>query len=253
MLTHDDCVVYDAFAREYQAYIYPLLAVNLLRRHGRRDGRILDLGTGPGFLTLELAARSDAVVTGLDINPKMLELTDELLTEAGVRDRVVLQRGDVHALPFADSSFDLVASYSCLHHWADIPRALAEVSRVLAPGGRMVILDTEPLSPPALQHLRELVADPAKFRFVEEASEESLTIADVTRHAASAGLAAFEVSHFAFEEEDILDCIDEIDVPLFGEELSGAKSWVLAAGKPAAGLRAREEHQLVHVNNGDEP
>jgi SAM-dependent methyltransferase len=104
--------------------------------------RILDLGCGPGRLTVEFARRWEAAtIVGLDIDPAMLDRARARAAAGGVEGRVSFVEGDVGSLPFGDGTFDLVTSTFSLHHWPDADRGLAEAARVLAPGGVAVIYD----------------------------------------------------------------------------------------------------------------
>jgi SAM-dependent methyltransferase len=100
----------------------------------RPDDRVLDVAGGPGVLA---AALHDAVaaVTVLDSAPALLEYVP-----AGV-ERV---EGRAEQLPFAAAAFDLVTCVNSLHHIARPARALDEMARVLAPGGRIVLEDFAP-------------------------------------------------------------------------------------------------------------
>ncbi len=90
---------------------------------------ILDLGCGDGQLTERLAA-TGAVVTGVDVSPEML---------AAARSRGIdAYEGSAESLPFADHSFDAVFSNAVLHWVRDQDAMMAEVRRVLKPGGRFV-------------------------------------------------------------------------------------------------------------------
>lgn len=107
---------------------YGFLADEVVSR--LRRGRILDLGTGPGFLPLELVRRSPELeVVGVDPSPGMVALARRLC--GGVRFVV----GGAYALPFPPSSFDMVVSVGVLHHLLDPRRALREIRRVLRPAG----------------------------------------------------------------------------------------------------------------------
>jgi len=99
---------------------------------GRRDLRILDAGCGTGGDALFL--RRYGAVFGLDFAAEALRLGAERLPG-------VLARGSVMELPFADGSFDLVTSFDVLYHRGvpDEGAALAEVRRVLRPGGRLLV------------------------------------------------------------------------------------------------------------------
>ena len=103
---------------------------------------VLDVGTGPGQLLVELARRrSDLRLTGIDLSPDMVELAGGNARRAGVGDRVTVRAADVADLPFADGSFDLVVSTFSMHHWAAVAPAVTELARVLRPGGAAWIYD----------------------------------------------------------------------------------------------------------------
>jgi SAM-dependent methyltransferase len=134
------------------AAIYDVLFASLLGRFYARvaeevatacpSGTVLEVGSGPGRLAVLLAqAAPDMTVTGVDISPEMAERAARRAEEAGLGERVSLEVGDVGALPFPDASFDAVVSTLSLHHWPDPVRGLAEVHRVLRPGGEARIYD----------------------------------------------------------------------------------------------------------------
>jgi SAM-dependent methyltransferase len=100
---------------------------------GPGPGSVLDAGMGPGRLCAELAGRG-WTVSGIDAADGMVAAARERLPEAA--DRLV--RADVESLPFDNRSFDAVTVTGVLEY-AQIPRALAEVARVLRPGGRAVV------------------------------------------------------------------------------------------------------------------
>jgi len=126
---------------------YDLVARRLLRGFYRRlaadiagtapDGAaVLDVGTGPGVLLVELAGRRpDLTLTGLDLSADMAAAANRNLG----RDAVHV--GDVTHLPFPDGSFDLVVSSLSLHHWDEPGAAAPELARVLRPGGRLCVYD----------------------------------------------------------------------------------------------------------------
>jgi SAM-dependent methyltransferase len=104
-----------------------------------RGRRLLEIGLGYGTLG-EALARMGADYHGLDIAAgPVTMLRARLARVEGARPEQVVQ-GSVLALPFEDASFDHVVSIGCLHHTGDLFGAIAEVRRVLRPGGRLVLM-----------------------------------------------------------------------------------------------------------------
>ena len=103
--------------------------------------RVLDVGCGTGVLAREAAARAGPAgrVIGLDLNEGMLAVARRLRPEIDWR------QGDALDLPFADHAFDVVVSQFALMFFPDRPRALREMWRVLAPGGRLAVAVCAPL------------------------------------------------------------------------------------------------------------
>ena len=110
-------------------------------------GTVLDEGTGTGVVALELARVCRSVV-GLDHSMGMLKVACVKSTSLSRQSRTAFLRGDCHHLPFPDGAFDAVSIQGLLHHHGavDWRRALAESTRVLAPGGRLYI--SEPCQGP---------------------------------------------------------------------------------------------------------
>jgi arsenite methyltransferase len=105
---------------------------------------VLDIGSGPGFLAVEMAEAVGPAgsVTGLDPSESMLALARARPRPAGSAP-VDFGPGDATALPYADRSFGIVVSTQVYEYVADMPAALAEAYRVLRPGGRLLVLDTD--------------------------------------------------------------------------------------------------------------
>ncbi|MGY5884194.1 class I SAM-dependent methyltransferase [Modestobacter lacusdianchii] len=102
-------------------------------------GTVLELGGGSGAMAAATIQRyPDCTVTVTDIDPVMVAATQRRFAD---KPRVTARQADAIALPFADRSFDVVVSYLMLHHVIEWQRALAEVSRVLKPGGSFVGYD----------------------------------------------------------------------------------------------------------------
>jgi SAM-dependent methyltransferase len=104
--------------------------------------RVLEVGCGTGWFAARVQGELGADVVGIDQSERMVDLA----RAAGVDARV----GDVQELPFDDGSFDCVAANWMLYHVPDLHRGLAEIARVLVPGGRLVAATN------ARDHLQEM-------------------------------------------------------------------------------------------------
>ncbi len=101
---------------------------------GRRFDRSLEIGAGTGYFSLNLLeAGVVGEATCSDLSPGMLETLAANARRLGREVR--LEQADAEDLPFEDASFDLVLGHAVLHHIPDLPRAMGEFARVLAPGG----------------------------------------------------------------------------------------------------------------------
>ncbi len=99
----------------------------------------LDIGTGTGRLLELLAARTERGM-GIDLSQEMLTVARANLEKAAVRN-VHVRQADMYNMPVADSSVDLAALHLVLHYSDDPGAVIQEASRVLKPGGRLVIVD----------------------------------------------------------------------------------------------------------------
>lgn len=108
----------------------------------RPGQRLLDVGSGPGTITAELAERvAPGRVTALEATADALALTAEELQRRGVSAELVV--GDVHALDLPDDTFDVVHAHQVLQHVADPVQALREMARVTRPGGVVAVRDSD--------------------------------------------------------------------------------------------------------------
>jgi SAM-dependent methyltransferase len=113
--------------------------------HLRPGQRVLDVGCGPGTITLDLAELvAPGPVLGIDSAPTAVAAARAAGAERpGVGGRATFEVGDVFALDLPDASFDVVHAHQVLQHLADPVAALRELRRVLVPGGLLAVRDTD--------------------------------------------------------------------------------------------------------------
>jgi SAM-dependent methyltransferase len=102
------------------------------------DATILDAGCGSCAKSILLAARGLRVVA-TDFSPTALRLAEDNIRLHGLENQITLRQGNLLSLPFADGEFRYILCWGVLMHVPDLERALAELARVLAPGGQLVI------------------------------------------------------------------------------------------------------------------
>ncbi len=108
-------------------------------------GRALDVCCGTGDFALELARQGAATVVGVDFGREMLGLAARKAEAAGLSGRVQWQLADALELPFAKDAFVCATSGFSLRNVDDVGRALSEMARVVAPGGRVAVLELTPV------------------------------------------------------------------------------------------------------------
>ncbi|MDA8638087.1 bifunctional 2-polyprenyl-6-hydroxyphenol methylase/3-demethylubiquinol 3-O-methyltransferase UbiG [Rhodospirillales bacterium] len=97
-----------------------------------QDARVLDLGCAGGFMA-EAIARKGALVTGIDPAKKAIEAARAHAQEKGIKIQYDVGAGEL--LPYDDDAFDIIVCVDVLEHVANFPTVLAEIARVLRPGG----------------------------------------------------------------------------------------------------------------------
>ena len=153
----------ESFTEESAIAYYSRYVNYVCETSGRRDGSLLDVGCGNGWSSYCFAKKGFRA-TGVDLNPDRFE--------APATEGLSLQKGSMLDMEFEVASFDVVVSYQTLEHVPDTERGLAEMLRVLKPGGTIVIVSPNLLS--MLSSLRGLTKHawrnrPARRIFLRDA------------------------------------------------------------------------------------
>ncbi|HLK88159.1 MAG TPA: methyltransferase domain-containing protein [Candidatus Binataceae bacterium] len=185
-------LVQQQFRRQAEAYSTmkvvtdPRLLDDMVEISGvRPDWRVLDVACGPGFVALAFAARCRRV-DGIDATDRLLARARDEARRRAIAN-VAFMQGNVERMPFRAERFDLATCRFAFHHFAHPREVLAEMTRVLKPGGRMVIVDQTTSEDPAKSdyHNRvERLCDPSHAR--------AIPVSEWDRMIADAGL---EVAH----------------------------------------------------------
>lgn len=124
------------FTRDWYIYVAKTVASKIM------EGRILDVGTGPGYLPIEIARLIDKVeIIGIDLSSDMIRIAKKNAQKAGITGRVRFEVEDANHMRYEDSVFDLVVSTGSFHHWKEPIRVLNEIYRVLKPRGQALIYE----------------------------------------------------------------------------------------------------------------
>jgi len=94
-----------------------------------KSEKILEIGPGPGYLSIEIAKLGDFQIIGLDISETMTGIAKRNAQEAGIE--VEFRLGNAASMPFQDNTFDFVVSSGSLHHWKEPVKVFNEVYRIL--------------------------------------------------------------------------------------------------------------------------
>ena len=117
------------------APVYPLIAQQIVDDYGITKGICLDIGTGPGFVGIELAKITELEMYFVDDKQEALDKAEKNVSACGLNNLVHFTKADVCDLPFEDGFADLIVSRGSLWFWADQVKGLQQIHRVLKPGG----------------------------------------------------------------------------------------------------------------------
>lgn len=121
------------------APIYPVIAEQIVARLHITEGRCVEIGSGPGLLSLALAPITGLHMTLLDAAMPMHRKARAHLSRSENAHRFTLLQGDVHHMPLCHGTIQLVVSRGSIFFWEDLKRAFKEIHRVLSPGGRAYV------------------------------------------------------------------------------------------------------------------
>jgi SAM-dependent methyltransferase len=194
------------------------------------DDTVLDVACGPG-LVVAAFARVVRHATGIDITPAMLARADELARGRGLSN-VRWDHGDVTPLPYADGSFSVVSSRFAFHHFLDPAAVLAEMRRVCAPGGTIVVTDLAASSDPkkaAALNAMERLRDPSHVR--------ALPLAELEALVRDAGLTLRRQAHYRLASD--VDGLLQRSFPAAGDADRIRAMFVAALADDGLGLGVR--------------
>lgn len=150
----DDTAAYDVMSRLFFGSLFGPIAADVAavaKATAPEGARVLEVGCGPGHLSVRLAHQHGLDTTGLDLDPAMIGRARANADRAGEGvGRLAPGHlpsflvGNVASMPFPDGTFDLVVSTMSMHHWADPAAGLAEMARVLRPGAKALVWDFRP-------------------------------------------------------------------------------------------------------------
>lgn len=140
--------MFDSIAGNYDNFNH-LLSLNIDRRWRRKAvsslrpcGRVLDVATGTADLAMELVSSEKAGhVSGIDISDGMMEVGRKKVVAAGLEDRISIMKASALDMPFDEGSFDAVTCAYGVRNFSDLDKGLAEMYRVLKPGGQLAVLE----------------------------------------------------------------------------------------------------------------
>lgn len=132
-------LIYNAADTMYQRFISEVQPAD--------NSKILDVGSGPGFITVQLAEGNPTIfVIGIDYSSTEIKAANRLLRRTKI-ENCQFRQANAMDLPFADGSFDGVVSAASIKHWPDAKRGLLEIKRVLKPSGYAFIGDADQGAP----------------------------------------------------------------------------------------------------------
>lgn len=141
--------MFDAIAPKYD-FLNQLLSLGIHKGWRKKAIRllqnqqpktILDIATGTADFAIEAMKLNPEKITGVDISAGMLKLGKEKVNKHGLQEKIELKLADSENLPFADNTFDAITVGFGVRNFEHLEKGIADMYRVLKPGGKMVILE----------------------------------------------------------------------------------------------------------------
>ena len=187
--------IYDQMQRRFRDKGW--IETKAIIESGITKGAALEVGSGPGYLGLEWLKHTNGTkLIGLDISADMLSVARRNAGEYGLVGRTEYIEGSGAAIPLGDSSFDAVFSSGSLHEWSDVQQTLAEMRRVLKPGGRLFLSDLRRDMLAPVRWFMWIVTKPKEIRpGLITSINAAYTQAEVEAFFTESKFDSFEVSH----------------------------------------------------------
>ncbi len=155
--------IYDSMMRRMRDKCW--IETNLILNAGIRQGLVLEVGPGPGYLGLEWLKKTKGTnLKALEISPGMIEIAERNAKEYDLESRVEYVKGNAQEMPFDDNMFDGVFTNGSLHEWAQPAKIFNEIHRVTKPGGICCISDLRRDMNPLVVWFMKLVTKPKEIR-----------------------------------------------------------------------------------------
>jgi ubiquinone/menaquinone biosynthesis C-methylase UbiE len=241
--THQDLIL-DQFTRQATPFntaktIADESALRLLVDISRAgpDDRVLDVACGGGLVVCAFA-QAAGHATGIDVTPAMLDRARALARDKGLAN-VSWDQGDVESLPYPDAAFSIVVSRFTFHHFVHPLAVLKEMTRVCAPGGRVVVADVDASADPAKAaefNRMETLRDPSHVRAMSAIELKALFRAS--------GLT--EPGATAYELRDELESLLSRSFPNPGDDVKIRDIFAASLLDDRLGIPIRREAARIH-------
>ena len=199
--------LFDRIAGTYDKFNH-FLSLNIDKKWRRKAVRmlsasdnLLDVAIGTADLSIEILRQTKADhITGIDLSSEMMKIGEAKVAEKGLTDKVRFELGSALQMPYSDGTFDAVTCAYGVRNFSDLDKGLAEMYRVLRPGGQLMILEFSYPSNPIVRwtydvfftHIMPLVGkmiskDPSAYKYFRQSVKSFIWGAEMTGHITDAG------------------------------------------------------------------